>query len=82
MPEMDTKYYQVIMATIAIGTLSIGVYSFLSNHEHNLIQKEIDKLKLAEMQDAAKLRAATNGKSQILSADGKIYTVTPLKKVA
>jgi hypothetical protein len=75
----EGKYYQIIMATIAIGTLSIGVYSFLSNHEHNLIQKEIDKLKLAEMQEAAKLRAM--GK-EMLSADGKRYIATPLKRVS
>ena len=76
----ESKYYQIVMATIAIGTLSIGFYSFLSNHEHNLIQKEIDKLKLIELQEKAKAKAA--GKTEVISADGKRYFMTKLKRLA
>lgn len=47
---MDTKNnFQWIFLVTTVGTLIVTVYNYLSQEEHRSIQKEIDKLRLADM---------------------------------
>jgi hypothetical protein len=46
---------QTIGIVVAFGTLIVTLYNYLSTEEHRSIQKDIDKIRLAEMR--AKIKA-------------------------
>ncbi len=41
--------FQVFALVISVGSLIVSLYSYLSQEEGRAIQKEIDKLRLADM---------------------------------
>ncbi len=61
---MEKSPFQVLFLVATVATCIVTVYNYLSQEEHRSIQKEIDKIRLADMK--SKIASGQN-----ISANGK-----------